>query len=197
MSDINQVAAERLVQGARELCHKTWWVYLLGGIASVAFGIVALMKPAGAFLVIAMFFAAYLIVDGVFNFISAVTHRSKQGWWLSMLYGLLSVLLGGYMLAVPPVSMVAIVYAVAFISLFFGVTQIFLGVKVRKEIKGEWVLYLTGMMSVLFGLLILFRVDIGGLTIIYMIAFWALTVGILRIMFSFRARAFGRGIDVN
>lgn len=197
MSDINQVAADRMVQSARDLCHKTWWVYLLGGIASVAFGVIALMKPAEAFLIIAMFFAAYLIIDGAFNFASAVTHRAKQGWWLSMLYGLLSVVLGGYMLAVPPVSMIAIVYTVAFISLFFGATQIFLGVKVRKEIKGEWVLYLTGLMSVLFGLLILFRVDIGGLTIIYMIAFWALTVGMLRIVFSFRARAFGRSTYVS
>lgn len=73
-----------------------------------------------------------------------------------------------------------------------GINQLFLDFKVRKEIKGEWVLYLTGLMSVLFGGLILFRVDIGGLTIIYMIALWALTVGILRIVFAFRARAFGQ-----
>ena len=196
MSETNQITAESLVQSARVLCHKTWWVYLLGGIASVAFGVIALMKPGAAFLVISMFFAAYLIVDGAFNFASAVTHRSKQGWFLMMLFGLLSVVLGGYMLAVPPVSMIAVVYVVAFISIFFGATQLLLGIKVRKEIKGEWVLYLTGLMSILFGLLIFFRVDIGGLTIIYMIAFWALTIGILRIIFAFRARAFGRDAAV-
>ena len=197
MPETNQVTAESLTQTARALCHKTWWVYLLGGIASVAFGVIALMKPGAALLVISMFFAAYLIVDGAFNFTSAVTHRSKQGWWMSMLYGLLSVVLGGYMLAIPPVSMIAVVYTVAIVSLFFGVTQILLGIKVRKEIKGEWVLYLTGLMSVLFGLLIFFRVDIGGITIIYMIAFWALTIGVLRIIFSFRARAFGHSSQVN
>lgn len=196
MPETNQVTAESLAQTARELCHKTWWVYLLGGIASVAFGVIALMKPGVALLVIAMFFAVYLIVDGAFNFVSAVTHRSKQGWWMSMVYGLLSVVLGGYMLAVPPVSMIAVVYTVAIVSLFFGVTQILLGIKVRKEIKGEWVLYLTGLMSVLFALLFFFRIDIGGLTIIYMIAFWALTIGILRIIFAFRARAFGRASDL-
>jgi uncharacterized membrane protein HdeD (DUF308 family) len=191
MTVTNQLTAQDLTQSARELCRKTWWVYLLGGIASVAFGVIALMKPGAALLVIAMFFAAYLIIDGAFNFASAVTHRSKQGWGMMMLFGLLSVVLGGYMLAVPPVSMIAVVYTVAIVSLFFGATQILLGIKVRKEIKGEWVLYLTGLMSLLFGLLILFRVDIGGLTIIYMIAFWALTIGVLRIIFAFRARAFG------
>ncbi len=192
MSETIQQSSAMLAQSARELCRKTWWAYLLGGIASVVFGVVAYMKPGAALYLLAMFFAAYLLVDGIFSFISAVSQRSKQGWWLQMLYGLFSIVLGGYLLAVPPVSMMAIVYAVAFISIFFGFTQISLGVHVRKEIRGEWVLYLTGLMSVLFGMLILFRVDIGGITIVYLIAFWAITIGILRILFAFRARAFGR-----
>lgn len=192
MSDNLDTTSQNLTQSAKELCAKTWWAYLLGGIASVAFGVIAYMKPGVALLVLSMFFAAYLLADGVFSFISAVTHRNKQGWWLLMLYGLFSIVLGGYLLALPPVSMVALVYAIAFISLFFGFTQISLGVSVRKEIKGEWVLYLTGLMSILFGMLILFRVEIGGLTIVYMIAFWAIVIGIMRIIFAFRARAFGR-----
>ena len=192
MSENIQVNAEILVKNARELCGKTWWAYLLGGIASVAFGVIAYMKPGAALLVLSMFFAAYLLADGVFTFISSVTHRDKQGWWLMMLYGLFSILLGGYLIAVPAVSIIALIYSVAFISIFFGITQIGLGGKVRKEIKGEWILYLTGLMSLLFGVLIFFRVEVGGLTIVYLIAFWAIVIGILRIVFAFRARAFSR-----
>lgn len=194
MSEPIQNLSVNLAHSARELCRKIWWAYLLGGIASVVFGIVAYMKPGVTLLVLSIFFAAYLLADGVFNFISAVTHRSKQGWWLLMLYGLFSIVLGGYLLAMPPVSMAVLVYSVAFISIFFGFTQISLGVSVRKEIKGEWVLYLTGLLSVLFGMLILFRVDIGGITIVYMIAFWAVTIGVMRIIFAFRARAFSRSV---
>lgn len=191
MSEIISNSSASLAQTARELCRKTWWAYLLGGIASVAFGVAAYVKPGAALLVLSMFFAAYLLADGIFSFISSVTHRDQQGWWLQMLYGLFSVALGGYLLAFPAVSMIALIYAVAFISIFFGFTQIGLGMHVRKEIKGEWILYLTGLMSVLFGLLILFRVEIGGLTSVYLIAFWAIAIGVMRIFFAFRARAFG------
>jgi len=129
MSEIISNSSANLTQTAKELCRKTWWAYLLGGIASVAFGVFAYMKPGMALLVL---------------------------------------------------------------SMFFGFTQISLGVHVRKEIKGEWILYLTGLLSVMFGILILFRVEIGGLTIVYLIAFWAIVIGIMRIVFAFRARAFGR-----
>jgi uncharacterized membrane protein HdeD (DUF308 family) len=50
------------------------------------------------------------------------------------------------------------------------------------------VLYLSGALSALFGLLILFRIDIGGLAVIYLIATWAVLVGVLRIVFALRVR---------
>lgn len=196
MSENIQTNAESLAKNARELCGKTWWAYLLGGIASVAFGIIAYVKPGAALLVLSMFFAAYLLADGVFNFVSSVTHRDKQGWWLLMLYGLFSMVLGGYLIAYPAVSIIALIYSVAFISIFFGFTQIGLGAQVRKEIKGEWILYLTGLMSVLFGVLIFFKVEVGGLTIVYLIAFWAIMIGVLRIVFAFRARSFAQSDPV-
>ena len=58
---------------ARALCKRTWWVFLIGGIAGVIFGILALTKPVAAWLVVSMFFAASVLVDGVFNVVGSVT----------------------------------------------------------------------------------------------------------------------------
>jgi len=51
--------AREIKHDARALCKRTWWVFLIGGIASVVFGILAFMNPAAALLVLGMFFAAY------------------------------------------------------------------------------------------------------------------------------------------
>jgi uncharacterized membrane protein HdeD (DUF308 family) len=184
-----------LRQGAGELCNRAWWVFLIGGIASVVFGIMAFVKPGVALLVLSMFFAAWVLVDGAANIWGAISHRDKDGWWMILLLGIAGVLAGGYALLKPPLSMLAFLYVVAFVALFIGISSIYLGWKIRKEIPNEWILYLSGALSIIFALLIIFAPGIGGVSVVYMIAFWAILVGALRIWFAFRMRKLGHHIE--
>jgi uncharacterized membrane protein HdeD (DUF308 family) len=124
-----------------------------------------------------------------------VTNRDKEGWWVILLLGVLGVLVGGYALLSPPVSMIALIYVVSFVALFIGATSIYLGWKVRAEIAGEWMLYLTGALSILFALLIVINPGIGGLSVVYLIASWAILIGALRIWFAFRIRKLGGRVE--
>lgn len=178
-------------RGARDLCHRTWWVFLIGGIASVVFGILAFVSPGVALLVLAMFFAAWVLVDGAVNIWGALSNREKEGWWVILALGIAGVLVGGYALLNPPVSMIAFIYVIAFIAMFLGITSLYLGWKIRAEIPNEWILYLSGAVSVLFALLILVNPGLGGLSVVYVIASWAILVGALRIWFAFRVRKVG------
>jgi uncharacterized membrane protein HdeD (DUF308 family) len=178
-------------RSARDLCHRTWWVFLIGGIAAILFGLLAFVNPGVALLVLAMFFAAWVLVDGAVNIWGALSNREKDGWWLILVLGIAGVLVGGYALLNPPLSMIAFVYVVAFIAMFIGLTSLYLGWKIRAEIPNEWILYLSGALSVLFSLLILFNPGVGGLSVVYVIASWAILVGALRLWFAFRVRKLG------
>lgn len=195
MADSSARAGQVLRQGASQLCRRTWWVFLIGGIASVAFGLLALVSPGAALFVLAVFFAAYVLVDGAANIWGALANRDKDGWWIILLFGIAAVLAGGYALLNPPVSMLVFVYVVSFIALFIGVSWLYLGFRIRKEIPNEWILYLAGAVSALFGVLILVNPVEGGVSVVYMIAFWALVVGALRIWFAFRVRKLGHRIE--
>ena len=173
---------------ASALCRRTWWVFLIGGIASVVFGVLAFARPGLALLLLATFFAAAILVDGAFNLVGAVQNRDKDGWWLMLLIGLLGVVVGAYALLNPPLSMVAFVLIVAFQAILLGVFLIMLGYKYRKATTREWILYLTGGLSVLFGVLVVARPGIGGVTIVYIIAAWAIVIGLLKIVFAMRVR---------
>jgi uncharacterized membrane protein HdeD (DUF308 family) len=173
---------------ARALCKRTWWVFLIGGIASVVFGILAFMNPAAALLVLGMFFAAYVLVDGAVNVWGAISHRDKDGWWAMLLIGIVGVGIGGYALINPPVSMMALVFLIAMLAIFMGVLLLMLGWKIREAVKGEWMLYLTGGLSVLFGLMIFVRPAEGTLSVVWLIASWAILIGALRIFFAFKVR---------
>jgi uncharacterized membrane protein HdeD (DUF308 family) len=173
---------------ARTLCRRTWWVFLVGGIAGVAFGILAFMRPLAAWLVVASFFAAFLIVDGIFNVVGAIRNRSSDGWWIMLLIGALGIAVGGYALLNPPVSMVAFVLLVAVQAIVLGVFLLLLGWRIRAASEREWILYTTGVLSVLAGILIIANPAAGGLSVIWVIAAWAIATGILRIVFAFRVR---------
>jgi uncharacterized membrane protein HdeD (DUF308 family) len=153
------------------------------------------MNPGVALFVLGIFLAAYLLVDGAVNIWGAISNRDKDGWWVALLLGVAGVVVGGYALFVPIVSMLAIVYMVAFIAMLIGVSSLYLGWRIRKEVSSEWVLYVTGILSVLFSLMILFRPGIGSVSVVYLIATWAVIIGVLRIFFGFRIRKLGKRIE--
>jgi len=178
----------KLGADAQALCKRTWWVFLVGGLASVIFGVLAFVNPGIALLVLAMFFAASVLVDGVFNIIGSVQNREKDGWWVMLLLGILGLLVGGFALLNPPVSMMAFIYLVAFQAIMLGVFVIMLGYKVRQVTTREWILYATGALSVLFGFLVVLNPGAGGLSIVYLIASWAIVIGAFKVFFGFKVK---------
>jgi len=178
----------KLGADAQALCKRTWWVFLVGGLASVIFGVLAFVNPGIAQLVLAMFFAASVLVDGVFNIIGSVQNREKDGWWVMLLLGILGLLVGGFALLNPPVSMMAFIYLVAFQAIMLGVFVIMLGYKVRQVTTREWILYATGALSVLFGFLVVLNPGAGGLSIVYLIASWAIVIGAFKVFFGFKVK---------
>jgi len=178
----------RLGAGAEALCKRTWWVFLIGGIAAVVFGVLAFVNPGMALFVLAMFFAASVLVDGVFSIVGSIQNREKDGWWIMLLIGILGLVVGGYALLNPPVSMMAFIYLVAFQAILLGVFLVMLGYKVRKATSREWILYVTGALSVLFGFVVVLNPAAGGLSIVYLIASWAIVIGALKIFFAFKVK---------
>jgi len=63
-----------------------------------------------------------------------------------------------------------------------------LGYKVRKATSREWILYLTGALSILFGIVVVMNPAAGGLSITYVIASWAIVIGALKVFFAFKAK---------
>ena len=185
MADNQQPVPAELGRNVRALCKRTWWVFLLSGIAAVVFGILAFINPGIALAVLALYFAAWVLVDGVVNIVGAIQNRDKDGWIFILLMGILGALVGAYALFNPPVSMVAFLYVVSFMAIFLGVTLIALGRKVREAVEREWLLYLTGALSIVFGILIAVQPASAATSVVWMIATWAIVIGLLRIFFAF------------
>jgi uncharacterized membrane protein HdeD (DUF308 family) len=179
---------EVVAQKVTELCSRNWWVFLIGGIAAVVFGVLAFMNPGIALLLLAIYFAAYILIDGAVNIWGALNNRGADGWLAVLALGVLGVLAGGYALMYPPASMIALIFIVSFVAMLIGLTSIYLGWKIRAETDNEWVLFLVGGLSVLFSVVMMVKPGVAGVSIAYMIASWAILIGVLRIWFGLKIR---------
>jgi uncharacterized membrane protein HdeD (DUF308 family) len=173
---------------AQALVRRAWWSFVVGGLAMVLFGLLAFSNPGVALFVLATFFAASVLVDGASNIVGSLQNREKDGWWILLLMGLLGAAVGGYALFNPPLSIMAFILLVAFEAMALGVFLVMLGYKVRKATGREWLLYLAGALSILFGILVIANPVTGSRTVVYMIASWSLVIGVLKVAFGFKVR---------
>ena len=175
--------------GAWRLCRRAWWAFFAGGLASVVFGIIAMVNPTLALFFIASLFALSMLADGAVNALAGIRHRNKDGWWTLVLLGIAGALSGGYALMNPAVNIVAFVLAAGFMAAAVGVSLIALGYKLQAQGVRDVVLFLAGGLSLLFAGMVFVDSREYGPSLVVLIAAWALLIGSLRIWFAFRVRA--------
>src|SRR5213595_2815991 len=173
-----------------ETLKRHWWVPVLRGVAAIIFGIIAFMHPIMAIATLVLFFGAWVLVDGIFRVVGAIGHRtSDPEWGFHLVIGILGILIGLLTFHAPRITALALVIYIATWALMIGVTEFALAVRLRREIKGEWFLILMGLASLVFAFLLLWNPVAGAAAVIWIIAWYAVILGVLGIIFGFRLRS--------
>lgn len=175
---------------------RNWWLLAIRGVAAILFGILAFIWPGLTLAVLVILFGAYIFVDGVFALIAAATGNTVgQRWWMLLLEGILGVLAGIVTFIYPSMTGVVLLYFIAGWAVATGVLEIMAAIKLRQEITNEWFLGLSGVLSILFGVLIAFWPLQGAIAIAWMLGAYAILFGTLMLILAFRLR--GRKTDPN
>ena len=172
---------------------KYWWALALRGFAAVLFGLLTFFLPGITLVSLVLLFGVYAVVDGVFNVIAFFREVSHH--WALLIEGVIGILAGVLTFAWPAITALILLYVIAFWAIFTGIFEIIAGVRLRKAIANEWMLLLTGALSLLFGVLILFAPGVGALAIVLWIGAYALIFGLVMIALAFRLRGH-RGLMV-
>ncbi|MGE5248716.1 MAG: HdeD family acid-resistance protein [Bacteroidota bacterium] len=174
----------RLVDGLS----RNWWAVVLRGVAAVIFGILAFVWPGITATVLVIFFGAYALWDGIFALIAAFRSQGDRRWAL-VLEGIAGILAGIIALFLPGIAALSLLYLIAAWAIITGIMEIVAAVRLRKEIEGELLLMLSGLLSVVFGVFAMLRPAAGVLAITWVIASYAILFGILLIILGFRLRS--------
>ncbi len=169
-----------------ELLTGRWWWLLVRGIVAILFGLAALFLPGRTAAALVLLFGVFAVVDGVILIVFG--RRAGMKWYWSALAGLVSLIAGVIALTAPGAMAIAIVWVIAFWAILNGIFQILTAIEIRKEVEGEWMLFLAGVLAILFGVVALFRPGAGILAIVTVLGVFAILLGILMVLLAFRLK---------
>jgi uncharacterized membrane protein HdeD (DUF308 family) len=172
-----------------EVFARSWWLIVLRGAAAVLFAMLTFFWPGASILALVLLFGAYALVDGAFAVAASLQRIGKQErWWALLIEGLLGIAAGIVTFLWPDITALVLVYIIGAWAILTGVFEIVAAIQLRREIEGEWLLGLSGVLSVLFGLMLLIFPGSGAIALVWLIASYAFVIGILLIILGFRMR---------
>jgi uncharacterized membrane protein HdeD (DUF308 family) len=113
---------------------ENWWWLMLEGVFGILVGLLTLIQPAAMGGALLILIAAWAIITGIFEIITAIRLRKMiEGEFWMILSGLASVAFGILVSVNPQSGAFAIGFIVGIYALMFGITLIMLALGLRKH----------------------------------------------------------------
>ena len=164
-----------------------WWVMALRGLVAIVFGILAFVWPGMTLAVLVVLFGAYALVDGVLDIIVAFRGEAAHRMML-LVEGIVGVLAGLAAFVWPGLTALVLLYIIALWAIVTGVLEIVAAIRLRRAIRNELGMIIGGVLSVLFGLVLLAAPGAGALAVVFIIGVYAVVFGIALLGVAWRLR---------
>jgi len=172
-----------------DILSRNWLVLLVRGLIAIAFGVLVLVISRVLLNVLILPFGTYVLADGILGAGIVLGERAGRGhWWVLLGWGLAGVIIGILTFFLPPGSARDFMIYIAIWAIVTGVLEIMTAVHLRRKLGAEWLLVLTGVISVAFGISVIVLSGAGTFVLSRVIAAYAGTFGILLGVLAFRAR---------
>jgi len=167
---------------------KMRWALGLNSLLSVAVGVVILVWPGISLYALTILFGAYALATGVVGFLSAFSGAAKdeRGWLI--VSSLLGIAVGVIVLVWPNMSALALLYVIGAYAVVLGLIAIYGAFVLPLDGGDSALLGLTGLVSILFGVVMFAKPGDGALVVLALIAAFALVIGITEIVVAIGAK---------
>ncbi len=170
---------------------KYWWLSLLIGILFIIFSIYLMFSPVASYIALSILFSVAMFVSGLFEIAFAISNKnniSSWGWYLTG--GIIDLILGIFLMANPGLSMSVLPFILAFWLMFRGFSATGYSMDLKRYGTRNWGWYMAfGILAILCSIGIIWQPGIGAFTLVYMIAYALLIIGIFRVMLAFELRS--------
>lgn len=166
-----------------------WWLVALRGVLGITFGALALLFPEITLIALVIVFAAYMLADGVLSIISAVrAARKGERWGLLVLEGVCNIATGVLASLWPGITIFVFTILIAAWAIVSGTLMSAAAFRLT-QMHGRWWLRAAGVLSVIFGFLLILAPFIGAIVLTIWLGAYAIVFGGLLLVLAFRLRS--------
>jgi uncharacterized membrane protein HdeD (DUF308 family) len=174
-----------------ELLTRKWWAVALRGLTALLFGLATIAWPNVTLAILVLLYGVFAITDGSLALIGLFDRAPSRRRWVLALNGVLSLLAGVLSFVRPELIGLTWIAIVASWAIATGGLTIIAAFELRREMQGEWLLGLSGVASLLFGVGLALYPTAGAVLLLSLIAAYAVTVGLMLIALGLRLRSLG------
>jgi uncharacterized membrane protein HdeD (DUF308 family) len=172
---------------------RNWWSLVIRGIVAILVGVITFVWPGITLGALILLFGAYALLDGIFAIIGAwKAARAHERWGALVFEGIAGIGASAVTVVLPGITALVLVYVIAAWAVVTGSLEIMAAMRLRKYISGEWLLILSGVASILFGILAIVIPLVGALAIALGFGIYAIVFGALLVSLGFRLRSWTR-----
>ena len=164
-------------------------MFVFRGIVAVLFGIIALVWPKMALSALVFVFGLFAVISGITAVVAALRNTEFPGWGWLLAEGILGVLVGVVALVWPGITALAFLYLLAAWAILTGVFEVIAPLAYPMSGGRAVLTALTGVISIIFGILIAAQPSSGLLAVVWLIGVYAILFGIMYIVMYFQTRA--------
>jgi uncharacterized membrane protein HdeD (DUF308 family) len=177
-----------------DMLANNWWTVALRGVVAIVLGIAAFAMPIVTMLSLVMVFAAFSFVDGVLGIILSVRGARKGERWIWLLLnGILGIVAGAVAALWPGMTVLAFVILVAAWALISGAFMLMSAFRLKIDHGRVW-LVIGGIVSIVFGILLVISPFIGALVLTFWTGAHALVLGGTLLVLAYRLRSHRTGL---
>jgi len=175
---------------------RKWWVFAIQGALAIVFGLLCFLSPAISLAVLIGFVGAFFLVTGV-TALFATERESREGrpWGWHTFEGIVSLVAAGVTWFYPGETAVLLLAFIAIWAIIVGVARIAMAIRLRKVMQDEWLLSGAGILSIIFGVMMLIWPGAGALAVLWIIGAYALVFGGMLLMLGFRLHSLERRFE--
>lgn len=187
-------------QEIRQEIRRTWWVWLVWGLAAVLLGVLLLVRPVATALDLTTFIGVWWLIGGIIDVVTALLRRQGPwGWFL--ITGVIGMLAGGFLIGRPVAAVVIgtqwLYYLLAFTFVFVGLIRIFAGYRSANGAGYHWTWgsLVVGVLLTVIGIMLLLDPGISSsfYTVTTVAGLMAIASGVTAALFGLRVRALVSG----
>ena len=172
-----------------DLLSKGWWLLFLRGLAALIFGVLAFSVPGMTIAFLIIYWAVYVLLDGVFSLAASFKGGTPAPRWWMILSGLLSIVAGAFCIANPEIAATTFILLLGWMCIFKGAFELIGGLTA----KSGWFV-IAGILSLLFGGWCLSDPITVATLIIKLVAAFALIAGSIFIILSLKLRKHSKNL---